>query len=329
MFSFGKAKSVVNIVIEDYVIRMVENNGKDFISIKLLAEKVLPINIIKNGKIIDEMLFFNFMKEVVDEWGIKGKSVRFYVPHALVIMRELQIPDPVIPSEIKQYITMEIGDSIHFPFDNPIFDVYHVSGEENVEQVTVFAAPEEEIIKYTNVFHDVKLKPIAVDVQALGTYRYFYDQPAQIQPNDVYLFLEINLTSANLSIFSNHYMEFLRFQSLNVSPADWQPSHDELVDWTFTGDGAYLEGLIIDQINEIERIMNFYQYSIHQGQKAVTHIVLLGDLPHINDIRSGLYEQYTLPVITLSAGPLPIKETVSPAFIPALGLALRGGQSDA
>lgn len=329
MFSFGKAKSVVNIVIEDYVIRMVENNGKDFTSIKRLAEKKLPPNIVEKGKIVDDVQFYETMKEFVDEQNMKGKSVQFYVPHSLVIMRELQIPDSVIPAEVKQYITMEIGDSIHFPFNNPIFDVYHTVGEETVEKATVFAAPEDEIMKYIHVFHDVKLKPIAVDVQALGIYRYFYDDPASIDQENIYLFLELNLTSANISIFSDHYLEFLRFQSLNIHNTDWKPTSDEDIDWVFTGDEQYLQGLISDQINEIERIMNFYQFSIHSGEKSVTDIVLLGDMPHLEDVRAGLNEQYTLPVKTLSVGPLPIREIVNPAYIPALGLALKGGQTDA
>src|SRR5690625_786249 len=176
MFSFGKAKSVVSLSIDPYAIRMVENNGKDLSSIALFKEKPLPAHVIENGKLVDEMKFYEFMKEVVAEWGIKGRSVRFYVPDALTIMRELQITDHVVPDEVNQYITMEIGHTIHFPFSNPIFDVYKIKGKDTVKQVTVLAAPEEEILKYTNVFTDVNLKPIAVDVHALGSYRYFVDQ---------------------------------------------------------------------------------------------------------------------------------------------------------
>src|SRR5690554_1617102 len=126
MFSFGKAKRVVNIVMEDYVIRMVENNGKDFASIKITAEKPLPTNTIQNGKIVDELKFYEFMKEVVQEWGIKNRHVRFYVPHELIIMREIEIPKDVPTNEVKQYITMEIGNTIHFPFNNPVFDIYEL-----------------------------------------------------------------------------------------------------------------------------------------------------------------------------------------------------------
>lgn len=328
MLSFGKAKRVVNLVIEDYVIRMVENNGKDLASIKFLAEKTIPTGLVQDGKVIDDEAFYEFMKEIVVEWGIKGESVRFYVPHSMVIMRDINITEYVIPSEIKQYITMEIGHTIHFPFSNPIFDVYSVQGTEKVEKVTVLAASEEEIRKYTTIFRDVKLKPIAVDVQTLGSYRYFYDQQKQVDPEQVTLFLELNLTSSNISIFRNHYMEFLRYQALNISKEDWQSSREKPIQWMYAGEEDYLFGAIDEQLNEIERIMNFYQFSIQQGERAVTDIVLLGDIPQLGEVVPRLQERYLLPVTTLSVGDLTIKHSVSPAFIPALGLALKGGNAD-
>lgn len=259
MFSFGKSKRVVNIVIEDYVIRMVENNGKDIASIKYLAEKVLPPDTIVNGKVADEVTFYEFMKELVREYDIKNRQVRFYVPHELIIMREIDIPDHVLKNEWKQYITMEIGKSIHFPFTNPVFDLYELP-DENKQKVTVLAAPEDEIIKYIQIFDDIKLKPIAVDVQALGVYRYFLREQERFQSEKVYLFLELNLTSANISIFHQHKVEFLRFQRLNVSPNDWHPDDVQSVRWKFTGDETFLNGEMEDQLNEIDRLMNFYRF---------------------------------------------------------------------
>lgn len=325
MFPLRKSKNIVNLVIEDYVIRMVENNGKDLSSMKLLAEKVLPTNVIDDGKIVDEVTFYECMKDLVDEWDMKGKSIRFYVPHSLIIMREINITEPVIPEEVKQYITMEIGHTIHFPFNNPLFDIYHVTGEETVDKVTIVAAPEDEVMKYTNIFYDVKLKPIAIDVQALGAYRYFYDQLKFMPEEKVYLFLEFNLTSVNISIFNRNYMEFLRYQALDIAKTDWQPSGQQPLDWMFTGNEQHLRGLIIDQLNELERIMNFYQFSIHQGQQSVTNIVVLGDMPDLRELITPLSDRYMLPVTILSVDSLLDHHPVSPAFIPALGLAIKGG----
>src|SRR5690625_1459767 len=110
MFSFGRSKRIVNIVLDDYVIRMVENNGKDLTSIKLVAEEALPDQMIHQGKIVDELAFFDFMKKIVRQWGIRRRKMRFYAPQALVIMRDIDIPENVQPKEVKQYITMEVGN---------------------------------------------------------------------------------------------------------------------------------------------------------------------------------------------------------------------------
>src|SRR5699024_5771271 len=211
MFSFRKAKRIVNIVIDDYMIRMVENNGKDLSSINISAEKLLPEQTVQNGKLIDDMGFFEFMKELVDEWDLKKRHVRFYVPHELVIMRELDLTEDVEENELKQYITMEIGHTIHFPFNDPVFDIYDTRKLADEKKVTVLAAPEEEIIKYVNIFHDVHLTAESVDVQPLGVYRYFVQEQASIPDENVYLIFEANITSSNISIFNKHYLEFLRF----------------------------------------------------------------------------------------------------------------------
>ncbi|MBO1003379.1 type IV pilus biogenesis protein PilM [Pseudogracilibacillus auburnensis] len=324
MFTFGKSKRVINIVIEDYVIRMVENNGKDLASMKYLAEKVLPPDTIVNGKVVDEVTFYEFMKELVREYSMKNRQVRFYVPHELIIMREITIPDHVLKNEWKQYITMEIGQSIHFPFTNPVFDLYELP-DKNEQKVTILAAPEEEIIKYIEIFDDIKLKPIAVDVQALGVYRYFLWEQERFQSEKVYLFLELNLTSANISIFHQHKVEFLRFQRLNVSPNDWHLDDVQSVRWKFTGDETFLNGEMEDQLNEIDRLMNFYRFSIHRGEKAVTDIILLGDIPELDHVKTKLKERYELPVTPLTVKNLHDQE-VSREFIPALGLALKGGK---
>ena len=325
MFSFVKSKRVANIVMEDYVIRMVENNGKDFASIKITAEKPLPTNTIQNGKIVDELKFYEFMKEVVQEWGIKNRHVRFYVPHPLIIMREIDIPENVNKHEIKQYITMEIGNTIHFPFKNPVFDLYDVPHENDVNKVTVLAAPEEEIIKYTQSFDDVKLKPVAVDVQSLGVYRYFLKTEKQLHLDKVYLILELNLTSTNISIFHQHKVEFLRYQPLSVSANEWQPNAEQPIQWNFTGDKTRLFGEMEDHLNEIERLMNFYRFSLHQGEKAVTDMIVLGDFPEINKIIARIKQRYDLPVTTLTTEDVNVRQ-IDSVFIPALGLALKGGK---
>ena len=326
MFSFGKSKRVANIVIDDYVIRMVENNGRDLSSIKIVAEEALPSQVIEQGKIIDELAFYDFMKTFVQTWGIKRRRLRFYAPQALVIMREIELPENIQPKEIKQYINMEIGHTIHFPFKNPVFDVYDVPEAEKIDKVTVLAAPEEELIKYTEIFADVNLHPTAVDIQPLGIYRYFFQQLENINSEQISMIVELHLTSMNISIFNDHKVEFIRYQPFNISLKEIKAiKENDSLDWTFTGDPTTLHTEINDQLNEIERLLNFYQYSLHQGNKSVNHLILCGDYPNLAHIEEQLTSRYpALSIEQLSVHSVD-NDSLTAAFIPALGLALKGG----
>lgn len=322
MLSFGGRNRVVNIAIEDYVIRMVENNGKDLSSIKTIQKKRIPQNIIKRGKVVDELAFFELMKKVVSEWKIKNRKVRFYAPHDLVILRNVNIPEDVARHEIEQHITMEIGHTIHFPFTHPIFNLYDVPETPDVKEVTVIAASEEEIIKYVNVFDDVNLEPVAVDVHALGTYRYAYLTEPDRFTEDVYLFIEFNLTAVNISIFHNHKLEFLRYQPLNISNKDWELDSEDQSSWVFTGDEIHLEAEINDQVNELSRLMSFYQFTLHQGNKSVNKIFLHGDHPYLPKIKELLETRYELPIEKIK--PKVGEKEIDIEYVPLLGLALKG-----
>ena len=327
MFSFGKSKKIANIVIDDYVIRLVQNNGHDFESIKLIAEKALPLNLVENGMIVDELAFYDFMKELVREWGIRNNQVRFFVPDSLIIVRTIDIPKKVEASEWKEYLYMEIGHTIHFPFKNPVLDIYTSVETEEAHKVTVVAAPEEEIIKYVSTFEDASLKPNNVGIQALGVYRYFlHQQQEQIGAEKVFLFAEFNLSSVNISIFREENFEFHRHQLLNIDTKDWEATGEGLLNWHYTGDQQQLTGEINDQLNELERLLNFYRFSIHQGDIFVTDIVLLGDFPNLHEVARRIKDGYEQKLTLLSTENTDITIPVSDAFIPVLGLAIKGGK---
>lgn len=325
MISFGGSKKVINIVIDDYIMRIVENNGKDLSSISTLAEKLIPQRTIQNGRIVDELAFYEYMKEIVQELRIKRRLCRFYVPQEMIITRKVNISKNIKQNEMKQHITMEIGNSIHFPFKNPVFDVYNMPQENDENMVTIVAAPEDEIVKYTHVFSDANLKPVAVDMQSLGVYRYFLHQQEVLQKEKVYFLLEMSLLAANISIFNNHLLEFHRYQSLNMNRENWEVSEQSPFTFTFNGDESYLHGVIENVMTEIERLMNFYRFSIHQGEKAVTNIVLFGDFPHLELVKEAL-KRFDLPVKILNVSETLKDRAINRAFIPALGLALKGGK---
>lgn len=325
---FGKSKKVINLVIEDYVVRLLETPKKSLSPITLLHEEPLPIGMIDNGKIVDEMGLFELMKKLVKDLGIKKRQVRFYVPNAMILIREVKLPSDLKEKEMKEYIEFEIGQSIHLPFNNPVFDLdYQLSKDESSDKRKgmLYAAPKEEMMKYAEILADASLKPMEADVTALGLYRYF-SNIYNAENENVYLFLQLNTDSLNVSIFNNHKLEFMRFQDLDVHLTGWKIDEelDEII-WEYKQDKDHLIQLFEDQIVELDRIINFYQTSMKQGKKSVSEILVLGDNPFLTEFYHQMKTQIDRPSRVLQGYISNIKDNeIGIQYIPALGLALKG-----
>ncbi|NCU16938.1 type IV pilus biogenesis protein PilM [Pallidibacillus pasinlerensis] len=331
MPSLFSNKKIINLVFDDYALRMVEYNGGGLSKVKNVQEKAIPNGLLEHGRISDELEFYDFMKGTVQDWGIKRRNVRFYVPDSMLIMKKVEFPAELKDDEIKGHFYMELGQTLYLPFDNPIFDVYPLP-QTNVNSSTreglLFSVPEEELMKYVEIFEDAGLKPIVADIRSLGVYRYYLTIYPNANIDEAVLFFEMNLNSINISIFSNNQPEFLRYLDLDISMEDWQADHDAQdnnLRWNYIGDNNNLSGLIDDQMIELERMMNFYRYSLHKGENMVSKICLLGDYPNMELIQNKIARVTPVPVEILDAYLSPEKTSQVPrVYIPALGLALKG-----
>ncbi|WP_062355436.1 type IV pilus biogenesis protein PilM [Bacillus kwashiorkori] len=329
MLNILTTKKTINLVIDDYALRMVDHSGGDLTHVKTLKEKAIPHGLLEHGRIIQEMEFYHFIRDVVDQWGIKRRAVRFYVPDSLVIMKKVTFPAYLKDNEIIGHFNMELGQTLYLPFDNPSFDVYPLpmEAEGSERDGLLFAVPQEEIKKFTDIFVDASLKPIVADIRSLGVYRY-YHYLMKPEETEAILFFELNLSSVIVSIFSNNRPEFLRYHDLDIQVKDWRGiENKDRLTWEYDGNEAQFLGLIDDQMVELERILNFYRYSIHKGSQTVSKIVILGDFPQLTIINDKIQQQFSLPIMQLDAYLSPTKhEKVERCFIPALGLALKGGK---
>jgi len=331
MLPFTRSKRFANLVIDDYAVRAIESHSRQLTNIKQFKERPIPSGLIQNGKVADEIQLFDFMKQLVSDWKLKRCQARLYIPESLVIMRHVEFPANLEKEEIIDYFNLEIGQSIHLPFVDPVFDIHplpDIDGAGKKQKGMLFAAPEEEVRKYTDLLDDSSLHPQAADVRPLGIYRYFHHMDYS-RNGEVYLLFELNLLSLNISIFREHQMEFTRYQQLDLDAKDWSYTYkdEDLFNWRYTGDGIRLNNAIDSQISELERIMNFYRYSLHKGEKQITQIIITGDQPDLDNTKKKIQQRYELPVKLLKAYLSPAGEYEADIrFVPALGLALKGGE---
>lgn len=316
----------VDIVINDHCIRYLElKNVQNPIPIKW-GERFLPPGIVKEGKIVDRDTLEIILEECVDAWKIKRRKVRYLVPDPYVTIRKVAIPADVHKDEREGYLYLEIGESIHLPFEDPVFDYIVLSEEEEKCEILLFAANREHVMEYADLFTSVKLQPEAADLSFLALYR-LYDFLNEKTEDENLLVIQYNLDFVNMSIFENQIPFFMRHYQLSFDPKQWdsQLSANGFQQLTYQGNPEELEEQLDEVIKEINMMNDFYQFSLKKGKSELTKILLTGDHPLLIMIRKELQKRFELPVAMFDSSQIPTdKNRPFPATHHlALGLALK------
>ena len=252
-----------------------------------------------DGIIEDELAFFELLKDHVKNWGIKGQNVSFYVPESTVMMKAIEhtqeLEDVV---SIKQYVEMEIGRTIHLPFENPLIDIY--DAKQGDGKATIFATNAEEVQKVVGLLTDAGLTPVVADIKVISLIR-LVNLLLPNLVNTTTLLANWSINELSLVIYSFGEVEFLRFQTIETERSKWQSRYTEDdFDYFYNDEISQYQNALFEPLAEIERIINFYQYSLNKGEKGVDQIVVLGDSPELKYIAEMIESQVTLPVHVLT-----------------------------
>ncbi|RSK52441.1 type IV pilus biogenesis protein PilM [Bacillus canaveralius] len=289
-FHFGKARTV-NLTIKDHIIRFVELKQANPPVPARTGARFLPPGIVKDGKIIDPETLETIMEECVANWKISRKQVRFLVPDPFVVIRKTSIPPDIKDDEIRGYLYMELGTSIHLPFEEAVFDFYPLSGKDSEKkELLLFAAPEEIVKEYVDLLERARLKPNAADISCLALYR-LYHQFDFIANNDILMMIQFDLQTVNVSIFENHLPVFMRHIGMDTDASAWNYKTEQ---FELTGSRSEVLNPLEDIYKEIDRVMNFYHYSLNQGSRQVTKIIVDGDHPWLDEIFAELNKRFSV-----------------------------------
>lgn len=337
-----------------YAIKLAEVRAAD--STYVRKQGIVPINpdIIDNHGVRDrEWLAFELEKKV-KEWHLRGKEAILSVPLSNVIIRRLTIPK-VHDKEIRDLVEVEIENSLHLPFQNPIFDYVkiekstesipsdeqektseHKGYELDVElelqreqiQLMVIAAPEDTVQSYVDTVRKAGLKPVAVDIEPLALYRTLEQEFPEIAGTGV-LLINITLAGAEVAIFSAGYPEFVRSVELAVPFFNAQRSKSSL-EMAKQAIGLmerenWLGNYVSDLNSEMTRIMNFYQYSLHDGKQRIEQIYVTGDFGDMPRLAAELRNRFSIPVHTPAFSHVIRLDKISSLFAyeAAVGLGLK------
>ena len=323
---FSGRSKVVNIVLNDHSIRYVEMKQQNPAIPLHYGQRYLPPGIISDGKIQDFETLVNILDECIDEWKIAKREIRFTVPDSLVMIRKVSIPADVKEDEIHGYLYLELGTSIHLPFEDPVFDIIPLGVEDQKQEILVFAAPEKYVTEYADLFKNIKLKPIAADISPLAIYRLYYQQALKSE-NEILLTVQFDLDVVSMCVFEQHIPIFMRHipgdlkENWKVKRGRGRQTSQELV---YEGEVAELTFQLEDIYRDIAKLMDFYHYSLSKGKKEVTRILVNGDHPMLDRVLSDMNDRFGIQVDTLRV-PLHSEESeeLPKAFHLALGLGLK------
>ncbi|MFC9540945.1 type IV pilus biogenesis protein PilM [Lysinibacillus sp. NPDC056959] len=316
-----KKKSHVSIEIKDYILRAIVAKGADPSQWKGY-EMPLAQGMVEGSVIHDEMELFDVMKNDVAKWAGKKQNARIFVPDTSVLLKSFEHPDDIEWHELKGYVEMELGQSIHLPFQDPLIDVYDPKPSDG--QAMLFAAPSEEVTKMIGLLLDASLEPQVADIRALCNIR-LLEYLQLIKDNRTYLIADWSINELSISIFSFGQLEFLRYQSFDTDLSEWKFEEKEEFSFSYRLDAEDDYRIILtDQMLEIDRIMNFFKFSLHKGEKSVDEIIILGDNPLLPTIEEFLENNFMTPIIMLNDSVIQKSfPQFSEKFASLIGLALK------
>ena len=316
----------VEIVINDHCIRYIEMKNTGEPTPLKWGERYLPPGVVSEGKIIDRVTLGIILEECVEVWKIMRRSVRFLVPDQFVTIRKVTIPADVHKDEIEGYLYLEVGESVHLPFEDPVFDYVVLPQQGEKQEIVLFAANREHVMGYADLFSEVRLKPEAADVSSLALYR-LYRQINVKSANENLLIVQVDLDHVNMSIFENEVPFFTRHYSLSFNHKQWEThiARTGFQQFAYKGELEELAGQFEEVAKEINKMIDFYQFSLNQGKSELSKIILTGDHPLLETIQTVLQKRFEVSVNILDLSRLQTEKNrpLPASHYLALGLALK------
>lgn len=318
IFPTQKRKWRLGLQFLPYAVRMVETRAGDLAEVRKAATIPLDPGMIDNYRITNlELLGFELEKKV-KEWGCKGREVVLSVPLPIVVIRRMPIVK-VAEKDIRPLVEIEMENTLHLPFQDPIFD-YIVLSQSEADKATaeaaatsdsvaadkhdklnllIVAAPGDAVEKYVEVVRKAGLKPVAVDIEPLALYRQNEKEIPTIHGHGV-LQLHVTLTGVDAAIFSQGIPEFVRYIPLPV-PFFQSEQLNEALELCADGckhleQSGQFSGYANDMFAEVNRIMSFYQYSMHEGKQKIENVILSGEFGDIRKLANYLQERMSAKV---------------------------------
>ncbi|OJF90908.1 type IV pilus biogenesis protein PilM [Alkalibacterium sp. 20] len=285
------SKPLLYLQLLDHSLRYLALDPKDHTVVDK-DEIVFDTLIIQDGKITNVPLLEMRLDALVKEKKWKNAKAHLLLLNDFVTVREESVPSQLSPFEVKEYLSLHINQSIRLPFEHPKFDFEIIEKNNDQQKVVIIAYPGEYVRQYQDILQNVSLKPVVADIAALCFYR-LADQQDLVKknPDNHTLLLEWNPFDLSIMVFNKDVPKFNRHTRSARLADSWKLSQKG--EWVWQNSETELEDMIEDQLNGLERFLDFYRYSVLDDKGSVTDIILTGHYPKLIDLKALLEERFS------------------------------------
>ena len=278
-------------------------------------EILFDTEILHEGRFINPSLLENRLNALVTEKKWKNAQTAILLPDDFVIVREEKIPAQLAPSEIRAYVALHMGQLIRSPFKETRFHFELLEVGDMEQTILLMLYPQEVIFQYESLLQKVSLNPVLADISSLCLYRTILQQnDLQQSPDEHVMVLQWSPVDHTIMVFHQNLPKFSRHSRLARMVDLWDVTKEG--EWIWKDDQDSFEEAITDVLDVLERLLEFYRYSVMNGHGGVTDIFLAGDFPYLEKVREQLSQRFFLPIHILQAS-----EEISSKFLPLYGLA--------
>lgn len=322
---------------KDSLVKLVEVEKTDHeITIQNYHVEMVPDGLITAGKIQDPDRFLSFLYDLKNKASILSKNLHLSIDCQNVLLRPIKIPN-IPKKDLKKALDLEIENNIQLPFDDYVADFVILTDEKEQKSakelnIMLVIAPQSHVMAYINPLKELGFLPLSVDLAPLAVQRVM--ELNQLGgTGDTYMIVNVGGKSTEVSIVHNKVLRMVRTFSLDLQTYMAQPDISDpdalaLLQFQERRDG--IRSFAEDIGNEVERIINFYLYTLNNRDQTISELILVGDISDMKPIAEYLSLRLNviarleiLPEEQIAPTLRDAVNEVAPALVVPFGLAIK------